>query len=116
MIKNITNVEDHLSDYEGSADYEAQNLSIQNKRAGGISPNSAREGHDNENYFIEKSKHNSSRGGVSVGHISVNSVTDEHYYRANSDSDSQSNAFVKKQMIRYLSRVHDRNKPLFVFN
>ncbi len=30
--------------------------------------------------------------------------------------DSNDHFSIKKQMIRYLSRVADRNKPLFVFN
>ena len=60
-----------------------------------MSPNSARDHKESKNFFQEKAKINSSRGGVSVGYISVNSVTDEHCYKANSDSDSQSNAYVK---------------------
>ena len=51
---------------------------------------------------------------MSIGQLSVNSVTDE-YYIAACDESEHSQA-VKRQMIRYLSRVADRNKPLFMFN
>lgn len=51
---------------------------------------------------------------------SINSVTDEKYYMrhedGNSEDSSQDYYSIKKQMIRYLSRVADRNKPMFVFN
>lgn len=46
----------------------------------------------------------------------MNSVTDEYYIAAQSETDSQQNSVVKREMIRYLSRVADRTKPLFVFN
>jgi hypothetical protein len=49
-----------------------------------------------------------------VSIVSLNSVTDEQYIQAQSESDQcQQN---KKQMIRYLHKVNDRNKPLFIFN
>lgn len=55
----------------------------------------------------------------SILQMSVNSVTDEKnylkYHDGNSD-DSNDHYSIKKQMLRYLSRVADRNKPLFVFN
>jgi hypothetical protein len=51
-------------------------------------------------------------------HMSINSVTDERNYLGdgNSEDSSQDYYSIKKQMIRYLSRVADRNKPMFVFN
>src|SRR6056300_865840 len=56
----------------------------------------------------------------SIMHMSVNSVTDERYYHRDAPDaqsyDSNDQASIKKQMIRYLSRVADRNKLLFVFN
>ena len=56
----------------------------------------------------------------SIMHMSVNSVTDGNFaYVAGDDAashDSNDHFSIKKQMIRYLSRVADRNKPLFVFN
>jgi len=56
----------------------------------------------------------------SIMHMSVNSVTDGNFcYVAGDDTashDSNDHFSIKKQMIRYLSRVADRNKPLFVFN
>lgn len=51
---------------------------------------------------------------VSMGQLSLNSVTDEYYIAACNETE-QSQA-VRKQMIRYLSRVSDKNKPLFMFN
>ncbi len=59
-------------------------------------------------------KMNSIGAFVSISHLSLNSVTDEYYIAANNESE-QSQA-VRKQMVRYLSRVSDKNKPLFVFN
>jgi hypothetical protein len=51
---------------------------------------------------------------VSISHLSLNSVTDEYFIAANAEPEpSQA---VRKQMARYLSRVSDKNKPLFVFN
>ena len=51
---------------------------------------------------------------------SINSVTDEKYYKkheeGSSEDSSQNYYSVKKQMIRYLSRVADKNKPMFLFN
>jgi hypothetical protein len=56
----------------------------------------------------------------SILQMSVNSVTDEKNYLRHDDensTDSNNNYYsIKKQMIRYLSRVADRNKPMFVFN
>lgn len=56
----------------------------------------------------------------SILQMSVNSVTDERNYLRHDDensTDSNNNYYsIKKQMIRYLSRVADRNKPMFVFN
>ena len=55
----------------------------------------------------------------SILHMSVNSVTDEKHYMRHDDensNDSNNHYSIKKQMLRYLSRVADRNKPLFVFN
>lgn len=49
-----------------------------------------------------------------MGQLSLNSVTDEYYIAACNETE-QSMA-VRKQMIRYLSRVSDKNKPLFMFN
>jgi len=49
-----------------------------------------------------------------MGQLSLNSVTDEYYIAACNETE-QSQA-VRKQMIRYLSRVSDKNKPLFMFN
>ena len=52
-------------------------------------------------------------------HMSVNSVTDGNFILHEGDNqshDSNDHFSIKKQMIRYLSRVADRNKPLFVFN
>lgn len=59
------------------------------------------------------------REGESVMHMSVNSVTDGSFMVHGDDAashDSNEYFSIKKQMIRYLSRVADRNKPLFVFN
>jgi len=80
------------------------------------SPHSVKDGNQSEKSGKQKFKSSSSRKLVSIGHLSVNSVTDEYYIAAQSDTDSQHNILVKKEMIRYLSRVADRNKPLFVFN
>ena len=47
------------------------------------------------------------------------SVTDERQHGRHDDensNDSNNYYSIKKQMIRYLSRVADRNKPMFVFN
>jgi len=55
----------------------------------------------------------------SIMHMSVNSVTDGNFILHEGDTqshDSNDHFSIKKQMIRYLSRVADRNKPLFVFN
>lgn len=55
----------------------------------------------------------------SIMHMSVNSVTDGNFILHEGDAqshDSNDHFSIKKQMIRYLSRVADRNKPLFVFN
>lgn len=55
----------------------------------------------------------------SILQMSVNSVTDGKFRRGGADTrsvDSNDARSIKKQMIRYLSRVADRNKPLFVFN
>lgn len=55
----------------------------------------------------------------SILQMSVNSVTDEKNYSRRDDGasdDSNDHYSIKKQMLRYLSRVADRNKPLFVFN
>lgn len=55
----------------------------------------------------------------SIMHMSVNSVIDGNFaIRVGSENshDSNDHFSIKKQMIRYLSRVADRNKPLFVFN
>lgn len=55
----------------------------------------------------------------SIMHMSVNSVTDGNFILHDGDAqshDSNEPFSIKKQMIRYLSRVADRNKPLFVFN
>jgi hypothetical protein len=49
-----------------------------------------------------------------VSIVSVNSVTDERYIEAQSES-SQCQQH-KQKMIRYLHKVNDRNKPLFIFN
>ncbi len=69
----------------------------------------------------------SSNGSVTVSmrdesimHMSVNSVTDNNFQVHKGEDahscDSNDHFSIKKQMIRYLSRVADRNKPLFVFN
>ena len=61
----------------------------------------------------------SMREGESIMHMSVNSVTDGSFMVHGDDAashDSNEYFSIKKQMIRYLSRVADRNKPLFVFN
>ena len=55
----------------------------------------------------------------SIMHMSVNSVVDNNFAALAADvqsHDSNDHFSIKKQMIRYLSRVADRNKPLFVFN
>ena len=57
----------------------------------------------------------------SIMQMSVNSVTDGNFIHMHENGDCQSHDSndhfsIKKQMIRYLSRVADRNKPLFVFN
>lgn len=56
----------------------------------------------------------------SIMHMSVNSVTDHNFIIRGKDDgaseDSNDHFSIKKQMIRYLSRLADRNKPLFVFN
>lgn len=55
----------------------------------------------------------------SMMHMSVNSVVDNNFAAIAADvqsHDSNDHFSIKKQMIRYLSRVADRNKPLFVFN
>ena len=55
----------------------------------------------------------------SIMHMSVNSVTDGNFILHEADAqshDSNDHFSIKKQMIRYLSRVTDRTKPLFVFN
>ena len=56
----------------------------------------------------------------SIMHMSVNSVTDNNFIIHKGEDaqscDSNDHFSIKKQMIRYLSRVADRNKPLFVFN
>jgi hypothetical protein len=49
-------------------------------------------------------------------HMSFNSVTDEKYIAAASQSESDYNKQVKSEMLSYLSRVSDKNKPLFMFN
>ena len=62
---------------------------------------------------------NSMRDPESIMHMSVNSVTDGSFMVHGDDAashDSNDHFSIKKQMIRYLSRVADRNKPLFVFN
>lgn len=74
-----------------------------------------------------RSNRTHSKGSVTVSmrdesimHMSVNSVTDGnfilHAEGDNQSHDSNDHFSIKKQMIRYLSRVADRNKPLFVFN
>jgi hypothetical protein len=45
--------------------------------------------------------------------ILKNPNTDDHSSRSFDSSDQKS---TKKEMIRFLSRILDRNKPLFVFN
>lgn len=55
----------------------------------------------------------------SIMHMSVNSVTDGNFILHEGDTqshDSNEPFSIKQKMIRYLSRVADRNKPLFVFN
>jgi len=49
-----------------------------------------------------------------MGQLSLNSVTDEYYIAA--CNETEQSLAVRKQMIRYLSRVSDKNKPLFMFN
>ena len=49
-------------------------------------------------------------------HLSFNSVTDEKYIAAASKSESEHNNLEKTEMLNYLSRVSDKNKPLFMFN
>ena len=44
------------------------------------------------------------------------SVTDYGRHDDSNSNDSNNYFSIKKQMIRYLSRVADRNKPMFVFN
>ena len=60
----------------------------------------------NENQFVIKSRDHSSQsqGG---------GYKDNHSSRSFDSSDQKS---TKKEMIRFLSRILDRNKPLFVFN
>ena len=74
----------------------------------------------------QQSHRGGSKGSVTVSmrdesimHMSVNSVTDGNFILHEGDAqshDSNDHFSIKKQMIRYLSRVADRNKPLFVFN
>ncbi len=61
---------------------------------------------------------NSSKAPISgiAPHLSFNSVTDEQYIAAASISESEHNKLEKTEMINYLSRVSDKNKPLFMFN
>ena len=84
-----------------------------------------RDGKKRKNHPI-KSHRAGSNGSVTVSmryesimHMSVNSVTDGNFILHEGDAksqDSNDHFSIKKQMIRYLSRVADRNKPLFVFN
>ena len=84
----------------------------------------------NHNLHIQY-EHNSHKAGSngsvtvsmrddSIMHMSVNSVTDNNFIIHKGEDaqscDSNDHFSIKKQMIRYLSRVADRNKPLFVFN
>lgn len=63
----------------------------------------------------DKMRHrDSAKELVSIGQLSINSVTDEYYIAATDESEHAQ--LVRRQMIRYLSRVSDRNKPLFMFN
>jgi len=52
----------------------------------------------------------------SILQMSIND--DRHKGRPDDENSNDSNNYysIKKQMIRYLSRVADRNKPMFVFN
>jgi hypothetical protein len=102
------------------SDFELLENKIKKPRTKGISREPPQSPHSLEN-ASERSgrqefKLDSSKKLVSIGHLSVNSVTDEYYIAAQSETDSQHNSMVKKEMLRYLSRVADRNKPLFVFN
>lgn len=100
-----------------------------------LSPESARSqpDHDKDHYGRSgkdgkkrRRKGANSNGSVTVSmrdesimHMSVNSVTDGNFILHEGDAqshDSNDHFSIKKQMIRYLSRVADRNKPLFVFN
>lgn len=72
---------------------------------------SSRSQHDSDRQRV---RIDSAKELVSIGQLSVNSVTDEYYIAACDESEHAQ--AVKQQMIRYLSRVADRNKPLFMFN
>jgi hypothetical protein len=97
-----------LSDYE----YQEEEQNLKKK------PNqvclSARESQRSEQLQQRKLRVSSSKQLVSIGQLSLNSVTDKSYIAAYRESDNDK--AIKKQMIRYLSRVSDRNKPLFMFN
>jgi hypothetical protein len=56
------------------------------KRNNGMSPHSARESGCSEN-VVKKLRLNSSKTIVSIGHLSLNSVTDEYYIAAQSESE-----------------------------
>ena len=92
-----------LSDYE-FADGQS-NLRKKPSRNVSAKSNGGQESHRSEPPIKQKQL-------VSI--VSVNSVTDERYIEAQSES-SQCQQH-KKQMIRYLHKVNDRNKPLFIFN
>jgi hypothetical protein len=52
-----------------------------------------------------------------IQQMSINSVTDYMRHADDNSEDSNQDYYsIKKQMIRYMSRVADRNKPMFVFN
>ena len=85
-----------------------------------------RDAHKKRKHEQIRSNRTHSKGSVTVSmrdesimHMSVNSVTDGNFILHEGDNqshDSNDHFSIKKQMIRYLSRVADRNKPLFVFN
>lgn len=49
-----------------------------------------------------------------MGKTSARDANNEYYSSRSGDSSEQRST--KKEMIRFLSRILDRNKPLFVFN
>jgi hypothetical protein len=110
-------------------DYEPDQhaLVVPNKRGSQkmtpyYSPESKKES-EHKRKLRPEDRMNSEQSAVSmlneeIKRIEINSVTDS-YLRNNEDDDEPPNknyGSIKKEMIKYLSRVADKNKPMFVFN